>query len=476
LLFWDPLIAGTKPNQSFLKDDDDNILLTGMIAIPHVANEYDNGDESEEREANLAVIVKLDSDGKTVWAKSLEGISAKINGVDDSVRAGYFYSIEQTSDKGYLAFGLLSPVITGGSRAKIAEPEYLAAIKLDKNGNYEWAKSIGIGAPLTGFFTAKADDNGFIFIKNYVAWDNESDEDYNNYVNTPTGTQSESDPEIDINKGTIDITEEVDVKLDKILAIKTDSDFKVQWAKKIGIGKEFFGFDVKYTPDQGLIIAGLQRNSTVREALHGQTFYYDDALLVKLDVNGNGSAESNYGLISNYSAISEEDISTYITATDFIPQIEDDDELTVNKQNPIILSADVKTNVLYAPENYTAIICPMEFQTKTWAQINFDNTEKIDEIAEGKSQEVNEEILPILKRIFNDAKLTDNIGGFSLEYVVDRLVTQEDMQAIKEEFEALDYTMYSEDTDQLIMNKIGRMLVIVFSTDDRLRGIITVSF
>ncbi|MFA4891496.1 MAG: hypothetical protein WC604_04095, partial [Candidatus Gracilibacteria bacterium] len=465
LLLWDPLIAGTKPNQSFLKDSDGNILLTGMIPIPHVSDEYDNGDDSEESDANLAVIVKLDGEGKTVWAKSLEGTPVKLNGVDSSVRAGYFYAIEQTSDKGYLAFGLLSPLITGGTRAKVADPKYLAAIKLDENGNYEWAKAVGIGAPLTGFFTAKAKDGGFIFIKNYIAWSNESDEDYN---------ESESDLEINIDEGTIDVTEKIDVKLDKILAIKTDSNFNVQWAKKIGVGKEFFGFDVEATPDQGIIIAGLQRNSTVQEILHGQTFHYDDALLVKLDINGN--AESDYGLISDYSAISEEDISTYIVATDFTLEIEDDDELTVNEQNPQISSADIETNDLYTPKNYMASFCPMEFSTKTWAQVNFDDTEEIDEIAEGKSQEVHEEILPILESTFNDVKLTDNIGGFSLEYVVDRLVTQEDMQAIKTELEALEYTMYSEDTDQLIMNKIGRMLVMVFSTDDRLRGIITVSF
>lgn len=474
LLLWDPLIAGTKPNQSFLKDNDGNILLTGMIPVPHISNEYDNGDESELAADNLAVIVKLDKNGKTIWAKSLEGIPAKINGVSPSVRAGSFYAIEQTSDKGYIAFGLLNPVITGGARAKVAKPEYLAAIKLDKNGNYKWAKAIGIGAPLTGFFTAKATDGGFIFIKNYVAWNNKSDEDYNNYKKNKK-TKSESDPEIDVNEGTINITEEADVKLNKILAIKTDSDFNVQWTKKIGVvGKEFFGFNVVSTSDQGVAIAGLQRNSTVREALHGQTFYNDDAVLIKLDANGNASTDLS--LISNYSAISKEDISAYIMATDYTLEIGSDNELTTNKQTPAISSANVKTKNLCALKNYKATFCPQESQTKTWAQINFDNTKKIDEIATGKSQEVHEEMLPILESIFTDAKLTDNIGGFSLEYVVNRLVTQEDMNAVQKGLENLGYTLYSKDTDQLIMKKIGRMLVIVLSTNDRLRGIITVSF
>lgn len=446
LLSWDPLIANTKLNQSFLKDSDGNILLTGMIPIPHESNEYDNGDESEAKANNLSVIVKLDRNGKTIWAKSLEGTSVKLNGVSPRVRAGSFYAIEQTEDKGYLAFGLLSPLITGGTRAKVAKPEYLVAIKLDKDGNYQWAKAVGIGAPLTGFFTAKTKDNGFVFIKNYIAWNNKSDKDNN----------------------------KADAKLNKILAIKTDKDFNVQWAKKIGDGKEFFGFDVKTTPDQGVVIAGLQRNSTVQDALHGQTFYYDDALLIKLD--GNGNTGANCGLISDYSAITAEDISTYISAVNFTPKIENDNELTTNQQNPKILSTDVKMKDLCAIKDYKATICPSKSQTKTWAQTNFDNTKKIDKIAEGKSQEVHEEMLPILERIFTDAKITDNIGAFSLEYVVGRLVTQKDMQDIQKEFEALGYKTYSKDTDQLIMNKIGRMLVIVFSTNDRLRGIITVSF
>ena len=63
-----------------------------------------------------------------------------------------------------------------------------------------------------------------------------------------------------------------------------------------------------------------------------------------------------------------------------------------------------------------------------------------------------------------------------MEYVVDRLVTQKDIDAVQKEFEALGYTKYDKDIDQLIMKKIGRMLVIGFSTNDRLRGIITVSF
>lgn len=467
LLSWDPLIASTKPNQSFLKDNDDNILLTGMISVPREGDK----DDSKEKEDMLAIIVKLDSNGKTVWTKSLEGIPAQIKEVNYRIRAGSFYAIEQTKDKGYLAFGLLSPIITGGPRAKVAEPEYLAAIKLDKNGNYKWAKAVGIGAPLTGFFTAKTKDGGFVFIKNYKAWNNKSDEDFNKYTKSQ---KSESALGIDVEKGTIDLTEKSDVNLNKILAIKTDRDFNVQWAKKIGVGKEFFGFDVKATPDQGVAIAGLQRKSTVREVNYGQTFHYDDALLIKLDVNGNTGADC--GLISDYLAISAEDISAYITVADFTSEIKNDNELIINQQNPKILSADVKTKDLCALKNYEATACPLKSQTKTWAQINFGNTKKIDEVAKGKSQEVHDEILPILERIFKDVKIIDNIGGFSLEYTIGRLVTQADMQAVQKELEALGYTTYEKDTDQLIMKKIGRMLVIVFSTNDRLRGIITVSF
>ena len=160
---------------------------------------------------------------------------------------------------------------------------------------------------------------------------------------------------IDIEKGTIDITEKLDVNLNKIMAIKTDSDFNVQWAKKIGgVGKEFLGFDAKATPDQGVVIAGLQRNSTEREANHGQTFYNDDALLVKLDVNGNTGPVERDGLISDYSAITAEDISAYIKVADFVPEIENDNELVINQQNPKILSTNVKTNNLYALKNYEA--------------------------------------------------------------------------------------------------------------------------
>lgn len=483
LLSWDPLISDTKLNQGFLKDSDGNILLTGMIAVPNESASV-NDDDAVKKANNLAVIMKLDSNGNTIWTKSLEGIPAKMKGINYRARAGSFYSAGQTEDKGYLIFGLLNPIIAGGARAKVAAPEYLTAIKLDENGNYQWAKTVGIGVPLTGFFTAKTKDDGFVFIKNYKAWNNKADEDYNNYLknkkNAPKkskSSESESDLGIDIEKGTIDITEKLDVNLNKIMAIKTDSDFNVQWAKKIGgVGKEFLGFDAKATPDQGVVIAGLQRNSTEREANHGQTFYNDDALLVKLDVNGNTGPVERDGLISDYSAITAEDISAYIKVADFVPEIENDNELVINQQNPKILSTNVKTNNLYALKNYEAAACPLKFQAKTWAQTNFKNTKKIDTIAKGKSQKIHEEILPILERVFEDVKLIDNIGGFSMEYVVGRLVTRTDIDAVQKELEALGYTTYEKDTDQLIMKKIGTMLVVGFSTNDRLRGIITVSF
>ncbi|MFA6521326.1 MAG: hypothetical protein WCT53_03005 [Candidatus Gracilibacteria bacterium] len=478
LLSWDPIISSTKLNQSFLKDSDGNLLLTGMIPVPN-ENAERNDDAAVKNANNLAVIVKLDGNGKTIWIKSLEGIPARNKNEKGSVRAGSFYAIEQTEDKGYAIFGLLNPIIAGGPRAKVADPEYITAIKLDKDGNYKWTKTVGIGAPFTGFFSAKTKDNGFVFIKNYNAWNNKADEDYNNYVKKQKTAPKKSQEEelaagVDVEKQTIDFTEKADVKLNKIMAIKTDGDFNVQWAKKIGVGKEFLGFDVKGTADKGAVIAGLQRNSTVREVTNGQTFTYDDALLIKLDVNGN--AGTNCGLISDYSAISAEDISSYIKVADFTLEIKNDNELTTNKQNPNISQADTKTKNLCALKNYKTPICLQEFQPNTWAELNFENTKEIDSLAKGKSEEVNDEILPILKRVFKNVKVIDNIGGFSMEYTLSRLVTQKDIDAVQKELEALGYTTYEKDTDQLIMKKIGRMLVVGFSTNDRLRGIITVSF
>ncbi len=447
LLSSDSLVADTKSNQHFFKDSSGNILLTGMVM-----------------EEKLAVVVKLDQDGKTVWSKSLEGVPTQINGVKYRVPAGSFYAVGQTEDKGYLVFGLLSPLVIGGQRAKVATPEYLVAVKLDVNGNYMWAKAVGIGVPLTGFFTTPTNDGGFVFIKNYKAWNNKSDEDYAHFAANKKNVQKKTQDELDA----------ADVSITKILAIKTDRDFNVQWAKKIGVRKEFFGFDVKATPDHGVVIAGLQRKSVVSDVLHGQTFYYDDALLVKLDANG--SIGTNFGLISSYSAISAEDLSAYIMATDFALTVKNDSQSVMRKQNPNIVSANVKVNDLSVFKNYKITVCPPESTAKTWAQVNFGKTAEIDNVAKGKSQEVHEEMLPILQRVFKDVKLIDNIGGFSMEYTVGRLVTQADMASVQKELETLGYTLYEKDVDQLIMNKIGRMLVVGFSTNDRLRGLITVSF
>ena len=108
--------------------------------------------------------------------------------------------------------------------------------------------------------------------------------------------------------------------------------------------------------------------------------------------------------------------------------------------------------------------CPLKFQAKTWAQTNFKNTKKSTQ-CKRKSQKIHEEILPILERVFEDVKLIDNIGGFSMEYVV-TLVTRTDIDAVQKSLKPW-ATQHMKRYRPADNEKIGTMLVVGFSTNDR---------
>jgi len=195
---------------------------------------------SESNDGNLTLnhgnydfwILKLDSNGNIEWQKSLGGSSYDIA-----------QSIEQTFDGGYIVAGTSSSN-DGDVTGNHGSEDYWV-VKLDKDGNIEWQKSLGGSNIDSAFALSKTSDGGYI-----VAGES--------YSNNATG---KSDFWI--------------VKLNHI--------GDVQWQKYLGGSSFETANSIKETFDKGYIVAGYSAsNDGDVTGNHGSYDYW----VVKLNNNG----------------------------------------------------------------------------------------------------------------------------------------------------------------------------------------------
>ncbi len=173
-------------------------------------------------------LMKTDASGNIIWAKTYGG-----TGWDEA------YSVQQTSDGGYIVAGYTNSFGAGGGD--------IFLMKTDANGNISWAKTYGGTDIDYAFSVQKTSDNGYI-LAGY--------------------------------------TRSFGAGLDDIFLIKMDANGNVQWAKTYGRTNDDWAFSVQQTSDDGYILAGYTRS-------FGAGFY--DAFLVKTDANGNIIWAKTYG-------------------------------------------------------------------------------------------------------------------------------------------------------------------------------------
>jgi hypothetical protein len=161
-------------------------------------------------------LIKTDADGNIQWAKTYGGT------YDD-----YAYSVQQTSDGGY---------IVAGYTWSFGEGVDILLIKTDANGNIQWAKTYGGTDGDEAYSIQQTSDGGYIV----------------------AGT-------------TLSFGEGVD-----ILLIKTDANGNVQWAKTYGGTEYDLASSIQQTSDGGYIVAGWTYSF-----LEGVGI-----LLIKTDANG----------------------------------------------------------------------------------------------------------------------------------------------------------------------------------------------
>ncbi|MFZ8835176.1 MAG: T9SS type A sorting domain-containing protein [Candidatus Caldipriscus sp.] len=162
-------------------------------------------------------LMKTDANGNIIWAKTYEGTVA--------------YSVQQTSDGGYIVAGRTDSFGAGGSD--------IFLIKTDANGNISWAKTYGGTSSDWAYSVQQTSDGGYIV----AGW-------------TTSFGAGGSD----------------------FFLIKTDANGNVSWAKTYGGTDYDWAFAVQQTLDGEYILAGVTYSFGADST---------DIFLIKTDANGN---------------------------------------------------------------------------------------------------------------------------------------------------------------------------------------------
>jgi hypothetical protein len=228
---------------------------------------------------NEALLIKTDAYGNVQWAKTYGGINAD-----------FAYSVQQTSDGGYIVAGTTYSFGVGGD---------ILLIKTDANGNVIWAKTYGgtgydeaysvqqtsgggyIVAGTTNSFGAGGFDVFLIKTDAFgnVQWAKTYGEAGNDAANSVRQT---SDGGYIVAGGTHSFS----AGWGDIFLIKTNASGNLQWAKTYGGTSEDWASSVQQTSDGGYIVAGY----TASFGAGG-----GDVFLVKIDTFGNLQWVKTYG-------------------------------------------------------------------------------------------------------------------------------------------------------------------------------------
>ncbi len=225
-------------------------------------------------------ILKLDSSGNILWQKTYGGTDAD-----------FAYFIQQTADGGYIAAGYTNSFGTGDYDCWM--------LKLDSSGNFEWQKTYGGGLGDYAYSIQQTTDEGYILLAQTFSfgtgscdyWILKLDSSGNvQWQKTYGGTGDEYAFSIQqtFDEGYIiaGYTNSFGVGSGDYCILKLDSSGNVQWQKTYGGTTDECAFSIQQTSDEGYIVAG-----------HADSFGAGnyDSWILKLDSSGNVQWQKTYG-------------------------------------------------------------------------------------------------------------------------------------------------------------------------------------
>jgi len=191
-------------------------------------------------------IVKLSSTGNIQWQKCLGGSSEE-----------YGYSIQQTSDGGYVVAGATDS--NDGDVSGNRGSEDVWVVKLNSTGSIQWQKCLGGSGLERATSVQQTSDGGYVIV----------------------GYTNSNDGDVSGNRGGYDIW-----------VVKLSSTGNIQWQKCLGGSAAELAYSVKQTSEGGYIVAGATQ-STDGDVSGNHGGY--DIWVVKLSSTGNIQWQKCFG-------------------------------------------------------------------------------------------------------------------------------------------------------------------------------------
>ena len=230
-------------------------------------------------------LIKTDPNGNSQWQKVFGG-----SGGDSG------YSVQQTSDGGYIIAGTTNSFGAG------SKDVYL--IKTEPNGNSQWQKTFGGSGTEYGSSVQQTSDGGYIIAGNT---DSFGAGDYDVYLlkTDPNGTMqwqktfggSKHDSSLSVQQTSdggyiiVGTTYSFGAGYADVYLIRTEPNGNSQWQKTFGESGGDSGYSVQQTSDGGYIIAGSTQSFGAG---------YLDVYLIKLCSEGTLSGDLNCDGTVNY--------------------------------------------------------------------------------------------------------------------------------------------------------------------------------
>jgi hypothetical protein len=256
---------------------------------------------------NDILLIKTDAFGNVQWAKAYGGINAD-----------FAYSVQQTSDGGYIVAGETYSFGTGGD---------ILLIKTDANGNLEWAKTYGGTGTERASSVQQTSDGGYILAgttNSFGAGSNDffliKTNAFGNVQWAKTYGEAGGDGAYSVQQTSdggyivAGYTDSFGAGINDILLIKINASGNLQWAKTYGGTNWDEALSVQQTSDGGYIVAGNTRSFGAG---------LDDIFLIKTDVNGNIQWAKTYGgaIYDRAYSVQQTSDGGYIVAGETYPRV-----------------------------------------------------------------------------------------------------------------------------------------------------------